>query len=545
MKMITQTGVVWATVCLLGFVSARFVLAEESSSAKNPGAGSHRLLMNYDMTALWFPVRVAYQKQDVDAEAMKRMLEEIVDEHARARIDTLVQCVWVRFRTHMPDCKSAESVDRLPRYEKMGLKRLNDGGFDLVQILLDRSRKRGMRFLAGMRMNDRHGVSQRTKFYQSHAEWHLQGFPGGLDYKHEGVRRAILAFIEEFLGKYDVDGIEFDYMRWCHVFRPSEAAKNAPLLTAFMRRTRRLLDQASRKRGRERLLLGVRIPQTIEECDKLGFDVAEWIKDGLADYVCPSDFFYTDFNARTEEFVKQTKGTHCKVYPSLHPVVTQQNDVEILSGANYRAAARNFAASGAHGFSAYNYQYNWCQMIAAYKFGPKGMWPKSLGFLSQLSNAESIGKADRHYLYHPLWGNSPCPTGARKNDRIILKRTNPTARRAFRFRLAEDLTNESLSAVLEFKATGMTDGDRLELDINGKKIAPAQITRTYDADGQSPEKGRKLPAFHLYRFPLTSPPAVFGDNRLGARLARSAGKEDVDIQEVEVKVKVRLPGARE
>ena len=34
-----------------------------------------------------------------------------------------------------------------------------------------------------------------------------------------------------------------------------------------------------------------------------------WMKEGLADYVCPSDFFYTDFNAKTEHFVKLAEGT--------------------------------------------------------------------------------------------------------------------------------------------------------------------------------------------------------------------------------------------
>ena len=48
--------------------------------------------------------------------------------------------------------------------------------------------------------------------------------------------------VKELLEHHDVDGIEFDYVRSCHVFSSSEAVENTPLLTTFMRETRKHLD---------------------------------------------------------------------------------------------------------------------------------------------------------------------------------------------------------------------------------------------------------------------------------------------------------------
>lgn len=80
-------------------------------------------------------------------------------------------------------------------------------------------------------------------------------------------------------------------MRHCNVFEPSEAEQNAPILTAFVAEMRKLLDEAARKRGHGRLLLGVRVAQTADECRVLGYDVHSWVKQGTTDYVCHLGLF--------------------------------------------------------------------------------------------------------------------------------------------------------------------------------------------------------------------------------------------------------------
>ena len=509
---------------------------EPATPAKTPKSDPVKLVINWDGINIWYSqLKIAQgNHQALDGPSVKNILERAIDEHAKAQIDRIVHVVWERCATPLPGFKSAP-FDDFYYQATAGLDKFHQAGYDQVQVMLDRCREHNIQFLACLRTNDRHDIAQQAKFYLEHPEWRLEGYAGGLDYKYEGVRSYVLAFIVEFLDRYDVDGIELDYMRHCHVFRPSEAGENAPILTEFMRETRKLLDLAARKRGRDRLLLSVRVPQTLAECRSLGFDVPGWIQEGLVDCICPSDFFYTDFNIRVEDFVELTKGTPCRVYPTIHPLIAEHHP-ENIESANYRAAAQNYYAFGAHGISTYNYHYNWRRWIG----GTRGLvdgWPKTFSYMTQLRDPKAIAQRSRHYLYYPLFSPSS-PTGAIKHDKIVLDRGKEGSEGSLRFRMAEDLRDARLSAMLQFKVVGMADGDELEVKINGTKVAADQITRRDDADGQSNKEGRPLPAYSLYRTKLLCPPSTCGDNQLSVRLIKSAGKQQIEIQEVEVTVAV-------
>jgi len=273
----------------------------------------------------------------------------------------------------------------------------------------------------------------------------------------------------------------------------------------------------------------------------LGFDLKAWVQSGLVDYVCPSDFFYTDFNMRVEDFVALTEGTKCKVYPTVHPVISKGNDHQVYSPASYRAAAKNHYAFGADGISTYNYQYNWYVLLYPHrKLGSVDRWPRALGFLTELRDEQSVSRGDRRYMYHPLW-DPRANTGAVKHDVIELARGDASPPAPLRLRMAEKLESPRLSATLEFKVTGMAKGDVLAVQLNGRSTAPEKIERTYDPDGQSKHEGRVLPAFYRYRIRLTAPPAKFGDNELGLRLTNSAGTEKLVAQEFEIHVRDERP----
>ena len=198
----------------------------------------------------------------------------------------------------------------------------------------------------------------------------------------------MLQFVAEAIERYDLDGIELDWMRWCHVFETSEAATNAPLLTRFTRQIRDMLDDAAARRGRDSLLLGARVASTLDECTHLGYDVNAWIHEAGIDYLCPSDFYHTDPNCPVDTFVALTEGTACAIYPSIHPAVSWGDAPGLNSLDNYRAAANNFYAQGAAGVSPYNYMYHWGSIRSPSYPGPAEMWPKSLDFLTELRRAD-------------------------------------------------------------------------------------------------------------------------------------------------------------
>ena len=495
---------------------------------------------------MWNPLLCyAQQERKLDAEGVKAVLQQIVDEHAKAKVDRIVHCVFsLPWGTVSPGFRSFCRIPPAPSGWYMGIfhpdtetgvRQLEEAGHDLIQVLLEQSHKSGMQFLGGLRMNDRHPGSTTVPFYADHPEWQLRDLPGhsgylgGMDYGCEGVRKAVLAFAEEFLDRYDADGIELDWMRWCHMFNLAEAEQNTPILTQFTAEMRQLLDRAAKTRGRQ-LLLGVRVPQTIEECRALGFDVKAWVQQELVDFVCPSDFAVTDFNTKTEQFSALTEGTQCKVYPSVHPQYvdfslrpTPTGEYPVCHSAeSYRAAAKNFHAFGADGVSAYNYQDPWVADPAE--------WPRALSYLTGLRSPTAVARGDRRYMYYPT-SPGTAVTGAVKHETIVLDRDAAEPADSVRFRMAEDLKDPHLSATLAFKVTDMAEADEIEVALNGEVIPADRFERSRHADIE--------PAFHLYSAPLGSPPAKFGDNELQLRLTKSAGAETLVAREFEVLVRQR------
>ena len=523
-------------------------------------ATKHRIIPNYDPHALWAPVLNRAHRRGEDGPALAALVEAIVDEHARAGIDTIAQCIFEGFRTPQLACATADPYDVGDHPIIKGsaelieiLRNVESSGRSLVQILVERCHARSMKFLAGLRMNDRHAGSGANwdlwprvqRMVDDHPEWELTEFRGALDFKHEGVRDAVLAFIAETLDTHDVDGLEFDWPRWYHVFKASEAVAHAPRLTDFTRKARALLDEAARRRGCDRLTLGVRVAHTLEECRFLGYDLAAWIGEGLVDYVAPSDFFHTDFNAPVEQFVALTAkaGGACKVYPSIHVKLAWDDSANKVTRAHCRAAARNFYAAGAHGLSPYNYQEFWGGMWGETDQDGALSLREPLSTLAQLRDDAAIAAEDRHYVYLPLWGGGATeghgPTGGYHNDRILLDCREGRPQGAYTFRIAEDLSDPSLSATLSFKVTSLIETDELQVQINGAAIPASAIERTWHI-GQSPKEGRPLGRYFQYRMDLICPPAQEGENTLTLRVTHVAGMPSrvLNAQEFEVFVKV-------
>ena len=486
-----------------------------------------RILHAWDGVTMWAtifntnyypsPNREVPQPQ---ARFSQRILEEMVDEEAAAEVDTISYCLFTAFWSDVP----ASQVTELFPWRPPGM---DEAGVDCLKVLIDRCHHHGMKFIADIRMNDRHG-GPRKGLAKEHPEWALLG--SGNDYAISGVRDAMLTFVQEVLDGYDVDGIEYDYMRWCHMFQPGEGKQNAHLLTDLSRRTRKLLDAAARRRGIKRLEFGVRVPQTIRECNYLGFDLKTWIQEGLVDYVVPSDFFHSDTNMKTEDFVKLAAGTDCQIYPAIHPMISMDAPNEhyrLMQLVNYRAAAQNYYEFGADGISPYNYQRSFSRRATAHRSSSSAayMWPAALGWLRELRDPEEVQKRDRHYLFYSLYKKPrKSPTGFSNDENIYLDRSAEAAVGSRRFRMAEDFSNRQLRTTLQFKAVGLADDESLKIWINGQAVPRDYISRVHDKNGQNVYEGDTLPPFQLFVIDMNwettgrKQPLVFGDNVLKVKL---------------------------
>ncbi len=489
--------------------------------------------------------------------AEPEQLRQWVRNLAKAGVDTYVQEVFCEawslfYRTDL--CE----YDTRPQHQRFIP--MMDAGTMPIEIYIEEAHKLGLEFIAGFRMNDRHGQNQ--ALVETYKDWVLEDFGYGVDYSVPEVRDWMFSIAEEIANRFDVDGLEFNFIRWGHCFPPATAAEQHPAMTELIRRVREMLDKAPQHQGR-RPLLGVRVPQTLQGCHKLGYDIPTWIGERLVDYVAPCDFHYTDFNARYDEFAELTRASDCYLYPAFQPMLCKGNQVALLNLDQYRAVVQNFYGAGADGLSVHNYQYHWSQNHWASWLrnrypGPAYMYPQALEYFNALRDPQVVAAADRHYLFYPLWPDDG-PMGAYEAQRAVLKRDQPGQRAEYRFRICEHLpetvelpvddtgryegtftpSGEIPGAWLIFRAIGLVPGDNIALDINGQEIAAEDITHVWYQQGRPAWEGRTLPPYTECRLALTAPPGVWGDNYLGLTLTKSSPEAEGDIVVDEVEVIVR------
>lgn len=422
-------------------------------------------------------------------------------------------------------------------------------GRDPLGIVCDRCHHHGIDFVAAIRMNDEHAIAQpddplSSRFLLDHLDWRAPGRRGALDYSIPEVREHRFQVIQEIAENYYIDGMELDWMRWGVMFPKGSEADRAPILTEFVRRIRAMLDLVAIEKGRKRIALGTRVAPTVPATVGMGIDLGAWVQEGLLDFLIPSDFYYTDFNMPVESFKELTEGTSCKLYPSVHPMLSS-DDTRPLSEANLRAAALNFYAGGADGIAMYNFFVGQLSLPETYMPSEliRDSWYMALNALQEIGDPGIVASRSRHYVYFPMWhkawpdGGGP---GARC-DVTRLSRTETGERQIFRFRLMEELTDQSVSALLRFKIVNMTMADSVDIDINGVIIQADDFKRTHWGRGRSYGYGRSLPPWYQYELALNAPPARRGDNEIGFRVMETAPRFGVDMTVEEVEVVVDSP----
>jgi hypothetical protein len=178
---------------------------------------------------------------------------------------------------------------------------LAQDGIDVYRVWIDRARSHGLSPWLSMRMNDLHGVDDEacfmhSEFWRAHPEYRrvpyrFAGWPDrAFDYGQAEVRAYHLGLIAELVERYDVDGLELDWMRFGYHFRPGHEAAGTELLTAFTAEARCLLERQEQRRG-HRMRLGARVPSRPQSALGLGLDAVAWARRGLVDWLVVTPFW--------------------------------------------------------------------------------------------------------------------------------------------------------------------------------------------------------------------------------------------------------------
>jgi hypothetical protein len=165
---------------------------------------------------------------------------------------------------------------------------------DVFARLIPRCRERGLSPWVSLRMNDHHYSSDPSRvspLFFEHPELRLHKGKGLFNYARPEVREHYLKLVAEVLQRYDVDGLELDWIRTPSNFEDSEInTSGRVILTEFVREVRRQTQAAGQRLGHP-VRLAVRVPATPELSLGKGFDTVAWAREGLLDMIIPSDWW--------------------------------------------------------------------------------------------------------------------------------------------------------------------------------------------------------------------------------------------------------------
>ena len=389
------------------------------------------------------------------------------------------------------------------------------------QLACDYGHRLGLKVIPVIRMNDGHDqygfANQEVSRFKLANPQFLLGYPGYIDfdkcvaghpdqgspacftwglfdYAHQEVRDHKFAIIEEFVTRWDNDGLSLDFDRDPYCFKEEGKAENAAMMTGFIRRIRTLLDETAKKRGRPQYL-HVRLIPEIEACYQRGFDVRTWVDEGLVDAVSPGCGYMT-FSLDLAPWLDLVAGKPCWVYPCMN----KWDQPETV-----RAWAKLMYRRGAHGL----YFFNWGHLLYGFDKDtpvktrthagggvgspPLGsVWfheahPSYYESLRELGDARAIAHRSAVYelesLTHDVKSGEDGASyrKARAIDAIELPISLGVGRHSFSLPFAEDLEAAAGLGLrprltLRLKLQQYTEPDEFDVYVNGALLYPA--TRT-------------------------------------------------------------------
>ena len=293
-------------------------------------------------------------------------------------------------------------------------------GIDLFETWFAKCREEGINPWISIRMNDCHEPDNEVSFlrgdlfYTARDNGWMIGDEYGyyhicLNYAVPEVRQLMLDYIKEQLMRYDVYGLELDWMReiYCFDYLHADNTEIVGIMNGFMRDVKDIVKTAEEKWGHG-ILISARLPRDIEQAKVFGFDAKTWAQEKLVDSITVTPRWATcDSAMPINDWKTQLPGI--EIYAGIETLVNQQNDFsgatpEIVNG--YMA---QYLTAGADGIYLFNYM----------KTSPESE-RSDVVFNSFGSVDEVINSSRRHVvtyqdmapsgyeIYHPLGKNLFC-----------------------------------------------------------------------------------------------------------------------------------------
>ena len=329
------------------------------------------------------------------------------------------------------------------------------------------------------------------------------GIRRGKNYTFKENRDYMYAVITELFERWDIDGVELDFCRHPAMFRREEAFQNRYLMTDLIKRVRARMNEVGKERNKK-ILLAVRVGQTLNRSMEIGLDVRKWMKDGIVDIVT-AGIGWMPFSLRLPEFVEAAKGTNCQIYGCIEGLRPHVDDTLL------RGTATKFWNQGASGIHLYNYftmhpQW-WDRMLNELSD------PKNLTGLNTCYEIEDSGR----YTYT---GHGDAFQNASVPEQLpaTLRETLTDRGAIFEIEISDDIETAVKSktletCVLEFQMDNYAPTHALSVKVNDKSLNWQSVWTNNASVEWGPMSGKR----NVY-FNITSPPLKNGLNIIEVKL---------------------------
>ena len=447
------------------------------------------------------------------------MVDAWVDQYAGTQVAELMLCpncmrtsyasevwdpIWLGYDPDGPDDQpllASSPPQERSRHRKWihTAWQLHEAGIDVYERWIRRCRRWGISPWISMRMNDVHIVDDERSFIHSEfwrSNPHLRRVPyrfstsvdRAFDYARPEVREYHLLLIRELVARYDMDGLELDWMRFGFHLRPGYEAEGAGILSQFTSEVRQVLDAWQEKRGHP-IRLGVRVPSRPQTALGLGIDAVNWALEGLVDMIVITPFFQTiEMDMPIEIWRQLLDSTNVllaaglEVQLSPHPgAVPQRNTLETVRG-----AAASFLDRGVDRIYLFNYFDSETAMQDLEHY---------LTLLREVGSLDTMrGKVRRHVLtYADTWAPG-------EPQAVSLPVTcNPGEWKAFRLHTGPKPDSGRVVVVLAAVPDDAADGQSLQVRVNGESCTYLGPVDTGKPKPPSPAYAYRVPLFAMHR----------------------------------------------
>jgi len=311
--------------------------------------------------------------------------DELIDKRTRAvvgtQVDTIVYCTWSSGFSMFTHNTKVGQIFTCTEPEPGGKKGFSlnktqdfiEQGTDPLEIIVDFCKKNDIEVFWSMRMNDCHDAwgawyspLMFPQIKKDHPEWLMgteekrpvNGTWSAVDYGQPEIRDLAFKFFEEVCNNYDIDGLQMDFFRHLNYFRPHAEGgvcgqPERDMMTDLIRRIRVMADEVGAKRGRP-ILISVRVPDSLELCKDVGFDIEHWMKEDLIDILTVSGYFRLN---PWEKSVELAHKYNVPVYPVLSESRVREEEAKRVRASleAYRGRAMNAWHAGAEGIYMFNF----------------------------------------------------------------------------------------------------------------------------------------------------------------------------------------------